>query len=123
MRSFQTVLALLMALVGLAVAQYGQPPAGEPQTTSVLTKTVTRTVHYVVTETATGTPPASTVYPSSGTSIPYPSGNGTTIYPTGTAAPTAGPPSSEPTFDAAPGLSVPHGLVAAVLAGMGLLAL
>lgn len=112
MRAFQAVVFFILALVNLVAAQ---DPAGEATTTSVVTSTIVRSVVYVSTEYASGTP-TTVAYPTETPS--YPGGNST--YPTGTGGVT---PSPSATFDAATGLFVPQSFLAVVLAGMGLLAI
>jgi len=114
MRSFQQVIVFLFALVAFALAQ---------DTSYVATTTLTSTIQVVLT--ATVSPGASYTPISSAPIYSVPS-NGTTAYPTGTAAPSASvapTPSATEFPGAAAGLSANSAFLAAVVAGLGFLAL
>jgi hypothetical protein len=116
MRSFQTIVALLFAFVAFALAQ-------EPSYDA--TVYVTSTVYRVNTVTLSGTPTASianstsTIAASVASIIPsYGGGNGTTAVPTGVL-----PSTSVPAFTGAASHLNVNALAAALVAGVGYLAL
>ncbi|KAF2790080.1 hypothetical protein K505DRAFT_365043 [Melanomma pulvis-pyrius CBS 109.77] len=116
MRSFQQVVVLLFALFAFALAQ-------EPSYDA--TVYVTSTVYRVNTVTLSGTPTGSvanstsTISASVASFAPsYSAGNGTTLAPTGVA-----PSSTAPAFTGAASHLNVNAFVAALVAGVGYLAL
>ncbi|OCK73721.1 hypothetical protein K432DRAFT_398656 [Lepidopterella palustris CBS 459.81] len=115
---FQTLLLFLLALIPTALA--------DAPTTAVSTLFMTKTVYRVVTETKTGTPPASiansTVPVSYGTIVPASSANYTA---TGTGGSIVVGPSktAQATFTGAAAHMNANAYIAALVAGVGYLAL
>lgn len=124
MRSFQTVLVFLVALVAFAFAQDAQSYDATVYVTSTIYKVNTVTLSsspaYEVANSTT------TIVPSAATSLASYSvpANSTAPYPTGSGASGSVPaPTSTEFPGAASGLSVNGALVAMFAAGLGFLAL
>lgn len=119
MRSFQTIVALLFALVAFVFAEGTQSYDATVYVTSTIyrvnTVTMSGSSYSVANSTTTIAGPTGPVIP---TSTSYAPGNSSAIYPTGSGAPS---PSAFP--GAASGLSVNGALVAVLAAGLGFFAL